>query len=224
MTAPAGPGYPASDDDELWKQEADELRHKGLDAMRASAAKWHDSIAVLLGVFSVVAFVKGPDTFADQSAPVAVCAAVAVILAAVLAAIATLLAAFAAQGKPTAFRMLTGPALRHRAAADIETVARQVRWSRILAIGAALLILTGVSITWFAGILDKPAKHPARVVVMARDGTVTCINSSGPSVPEQLAGHGGAVNFVVVADCPDGSVKTTTTVTTGASAPTVGPG
>src|SRR5262245_4283151 len=109
--APTPEQWGTAPDDARWEDEAIEEHHQGLAAIRASAARWGETIGALLGVFALVAFVKGPDTFTDITGSKAEAAALLVALAAAAAAAAVLLAALAAQGIATNVRLLDGWAL-----------------------------------------------------------------------------------------------------------------
>jgi hypothetical protein len=166
MLAPGEPTVPdtpeqwgIAPDDVRWEDEALEERHRGLAAIRASAAKWSESIGALLGVFAVVAFVKGPDTFTGVRGREAEAAALLVILAAALAGAAVLLAAIAAQGVAQDVSLLDGWAFRTLAAARIRTAAKQLAWSRVLAVTATMCVLLAVGVTWLAALEERREKQ-----------------------------------------------------------------
>jgi hypothetical protein len=146
-------------DDVRWEDEALEERHRGLAAVRASATKWSESIGALLGVFAVVAFVKGPDTFTDVHGWEAEAAALLVVLAAALAAAAVLLAAIAAQGAAQDVSILDGWALRTLTAERIKAAAKQLAWSRVLAVTATMCVLLAVGLTWLAALDERDEKQ-----------------------------------------------------------------
>jgi hypothetical protein len=197
-------GFPATDDDERWKQEADDLRHTGLNAIRESAGKWLESIAVILGVFSVVAFLKGPESLADLNDDVAYLLTCFVLAAALAAGVATWLAALASQGSPKVVRVLTGPELRKHVEGSYYRVARQLWWSRVLTVLAALLIAIGIGLAWFASISDTTAKT-VNVLFVADDGAVTCGPVRNGAVALGPAGHSAPVQtdtVFIVKTCP----------------------
>ena len=100
-------------DDVRWEEEAINVAHESLASVRTTAKSWGETITALLGVFSAVAFIKGPDAFTAIDGDGASVAALLIIFAAGLAAVAIALAAFAAQGVPRAVAPLDGWALSH---------------------------------------------------------------------------------------------------------------
>jgi hypothetical protein len=180
-SAPAVPDTPEqwgfAPDDARWEDEATEEHHKGLVTIRASATKWGESIGALLGVFALVAFVKGPESFTDVSGTEAEAAALLVVAAAALAAAAVLLAALAAQGIPENVRLLDGWALRTLTAARTRSAAKQLGWSRVLAVCAAMLVLFAVGMTWLAALRERDEAEPAAqraLLINAAGGEVVC--------------------------------------------------
>lgn len=166
-------GGPATEDDERWKQEAEDLRHHGLAAMREAAGKWLQSIALILGAFSVAAFIKGTDSLSDVDEGLAYTLTCLVLAAALATGAATALAALASQGSPKIFDVLTGPTLKAHVETSYHTVARQLLWSRLLTVLAALLIASGVALTWFNSIPGEQAST-VNILIVGEDGTITC--------------------------------------------------
>ena len=166
-------GSPATEDDERWKKEADDLRHNGLAAVREAAGNWLQTIALILGAFSAVAFVKGPESITDLDSTIARTVTVIVLTAALLVGSATWLAAVAAQGSPRVVSVLTGPKLRDHVEASYDGVTRLLWWSRMLTVVAALAIAAGTGLTWLAP--APQAKETTNLLVVSRDGTVACL-------------------------------------------------
>lgn len=196
-------GSPSTDDDERWKKEADDLRHSGLAAVRETAGKWLQTIALILGAFSVVAFVKGPQSLADLDDTTAHAVTVIVLAAALLVGTATWFAALAAQGSPKVVRVLTGPKLREHVEASYEGVTRLLWWSRLLTVIAALMVAAGTGLTWLTS--TPQAKETTNLLVVSQDGTVACLAVKDGTVAANAAQravlqHATAVQLVKT--CP----------------------
>lgn len=92
------------------RRRAEELRalDRGqLDRVRATAEKWRDGLAVLLGLVAAVSVVKGRESIQDIAEPARTAVGLLMLLALVCAAAGTVLAARAAFGLPRR-RWLTG--------------------------------------------------------------------------------------------------------------------
>lgn len=161
-------------DDRRWDDEAAEAQHQQLALVRAAAAAWGTAISSLLGVFALVAFVKGPTTFTDVKGSAASAAALLVLLAAVAAAVAVLLAALAAQGVPRDLAILDGWELRHQTAVRARTATVQLAWSRILGVLAALIVLAAVGLTWLTALHQSQAEKSQQLLLVTKDGVVHC--------------------------------------------------
>jgi hypothetical protein len=107
LVTPQPPDWGADPSDRAWEAEALGGR-TALTEIRQAAEKWSQSIAAILGVFTIVAFVKGPDSFEKISHRPALAAAVLVVMALVLAGGGILLGALAAQTTPRKKTRLTG--------------------------------------------------------------------------------------------------------------------
>ncbi|MFG1722658.1 hypothetical protein ACGFII_28930 [Micromonospora chalcea] len=166
-------GFPATDDDERWKLEADDLRHRGLATIREAAGRWLQTIALLLGIFSVVGFIKGPESLAKLDDGVAYALTVLVLAAAASAAAATWLAALASQGSPEMVGVLTGPKLRDLVTSTCQRVTLQLWWSRLLTVVAAVLVASGMGLAWLSSIADSD-RSTVSVLVVDGDGSVVC--------------------------------------------------
>ncbi len=200
-------------DDWRWENDAHELLHTGLEQVRKTATAWGATISVLLGIFSTVAFIKGPETFNDLSADwVAALAAALIVASALLAGAAVLLAALAAQGIPHWVKQLDGWALKSYYKDQARKARLELAWSRVLAVLAALGVIVGISFTWFETLgqsAPSPKPQPALVTI---GGTVKCgaltvapngdlLFAVGPSRPVPIAAL-DATRIVPVAGCP----------------------
>lgn len=213
---PAVPDTPeqwgVAPDDVRWEDEALEERHRGLPAIRTSAAKWSESISALLGVFAVVALVKGPDTFTDVRGREAEAAALLVVLAAALAAAAVLLAAIAAQGTSRDVSLLDGWAFRILTTARIKAAAKQLAWSRVLAIAATMCVMLAVGVTWLAALEERTGKQstgPSALVLRGPRSEIVCgtltVTSAGVRItPKRGRPHDVASpeTLTLVSRCP----------------------
>lgn len=171
MSGDIGPGG-VTEDDIRWEQEAIDAQHQSLSRVRATAAAWSSSIAALLGVFSIVAFIKGPSTVSSLSHTTATVVTILVLVAALLAAGATLTAAVAAQGTPRWLNRLDGQALRATNRDAAKKVVLQLWISRILALLAAICVLAGMSTAWLS--ISSQAQPSQRAIVVMRTGEVRC--------------------------------------------------
>jgi hypothetical protein len=153
----------ADPSDRGWEAEALGSR-TALTEIRQAAEKWSQSIAAILGVFTIVAFVKGPDSFANIHGAAAVAAASLMGTALVLAGAGIWLGALAAQATPWKQRRLTGWELKKFTTHQAWKAARYLKASRWLVLGAAVLVLAAVSVAWVATIPNDNAKN-ARAVV-----------------------------------------------------------
>lgn len=163
-----------SADDRRWDDEAEEAQHQQLALVRSAATSWGTAISSLLGVFALVAFVKGPTTFTDVKGSAASAAALLVLLAAVAAAVAVLLAALAAQGVPRKVAILDGWELRHQTAVRARAATVQLAWSRILGVLAALIVLAAVGLTWLTASEQSQAPNSQLLLLVTKDGVLHC--------------------------------------------------
>jgi hypothetical protein len=164
-------------DDWIWERDANQLLHTGLDQVRKAAEKWAATISVLLGLFSTVAFIKGPDTFSDLEADwAAALAASLIVLAVLLAGAAILLAALAAQGTPRWAKKLDGWTLKTYYREQARKARTELAWSRVLAVTAALSIVAGVSVTWFETLGTRGTKPTpsAQSAIITSGAVVRC--------------------------------------------------
>jgi hypothetical protein len=173
MIGGVGPGGITSDDLQ-WEREADELRHTGLKAARDAAAGWEKSIASVLGVFTVVAFIKGPEALKDLDDTVGVIVVVVVLSAAICAIVATVCAALASQGSVHKLQRLDGVALRDFNRDAAKKVGDLLWASRFMALLAAFLILVGMAVAWFSTVGGSSEASPAHVVLVSDKGTLSC--------------------------------------------------
>ena len=171
MNAGIGPGG-VTEDDLRWEKEAADAQHESLVKVRATAAAWSSSVAALLGIFTVVAFIKGPDAVSSLGEGASVAVTALVLTAALLAAAATITAAFAAQGTPRWLNRLDGPALRQTNRDAAKQVIDLLWISRILALLAAICVLAGMSTAWLSTL--GPTPSPVHVVVVTQGGGVSC--------------------------------------------------
>jgi hypothetical protein len=98
---PEPPGWAGSTAAMEWDEKAQDARDDfGLVSVRQVAKGWAASITALLGVFTAVAFIKGPSALTDVGGWEAVVAALLILMAAGVAMVAILLATLAEQGIP----------------------------------------------------------------------------------------------------------------------------
>ncbi len=173
-----GPVYDVPDEEDWrWEREAQDLRHTGLERVRAAAEKWAASTAALLGTFAAVSFVAGPGKLSDvNSAVLQRIVLICLVSAALMAAGATLSAGLAAQGNPRRVDSLDGPALRALTVERTKVAVSQLRTSRVLAVLAALTLIVGASAARLDVLADaEAASRPgALVLVTYRDQPAKC--------------------------------------------------
>lgn len=162
-----------------WQQRAEELEFETLPALRATADKWAATVGSLTGVLAITALVKGPSDITKVEGTVHALgvslswrAVIGVLLASAvaLATAAIVCAALAAQGSPEEFRF-SGAELRRRYLKASQTAAKQLSWSRRLAITAVPLLAVASGIVWFA----TPVSDPDNMVLVSRtNGAIVC--------------------------------------------------
>jgi hypothetical protein len=179
LARPGTPPKPASWGDDLddwrWETDANEMLHTGLDATRKTATAWAATISVLLGAFSTVAFIKGPETFDAIGSDWAAALAAALVLAsAVLAGIAIFLAALASQGTPRYASRLDGWTLKCFYRDQARKARLELAWSRALAVLAAIGVIAGVSVTWFDNLSAEPPAPKPQAAIVTVEASVLC--------------------------------------------------
>jgi hypothetical protein len=212
---------PVLPDDERWEEEAADARHKSLDNVRATAKSWTESIGLILGAFTAVAFLKGPEalkdiprggftlSFAGLTYEPAWAVIYCVLLAAVALLVALTLGALAAQGSPEWAAQLDGRRFAVASMNATKTSITLLLISRISTGVAAALILLGMGVAWSAEI-QKPAAASATNAIVNAGGRPVCgaLSTAGDgSLSVTLEGAvaaavdaGSAVT--IVDDCP----------------------
>jgi hypothetical protein len=194
---------PVLADDDRWKKEAVDARHTGLATVQSKAESWGKSIEAILGAFAIVAFIKGPEALGDlptgpkvtyflgvKGVPFvgdvgrlidpARSVVLLIFLASAMVIVAVALAAIASQGVPTWTRILGAQNLRDNAVAATKRAIRYLQFSRILTLGAALLVFAALAIAWTA-VLDNPDEPKAQeAIVSSADGTLCGALQAGP--------------------------------------------
>lgn len=184
-------------DDRQWEKEAFSESHQVLGGVASTAKSWGESIAVLLGLFGVVAFIKGPETVADLD-PLPGFVTVSLILAGIfLAALAVTLAALAAQGSPKVTRQLDGWSLKQWHKSRVRIAIKLIAWSRILACSAVLAVLAAMSVSWLASIEESDPSPSVSILLIDENGQIHCVNTE--STPPALS---RIVEAVPVDACP----------------------
>jgi hypothetical protein len=201
------PDFP-SEEDWRWEKEAEDLRHNSLTNVRGTAEKWAGSIAALLGVFSVVAFVQGPEKLADiQNGWIAIFVIILTVAGALLAAAAVYVAALAAQGSPEWVQMLGGQDLKDSIAAKTNTAIGQLVLSRRFAIAAALLVIAGSALAWIDVLLPSEQSTNGRPALVTANGDSRCVRViTDENGALRIAGSDNAITQVshitLVEACP----------------------
>lgn len=191
-------------DDLLWEAEATSLVHGALANIREAANKWSQSIAGLLGVFGIAAFLKGPDQLDDVPGSAAYVVGAVLLAAVISAGIATYLAALSAQGTPKFVVQMDGWTLKEWQRLTIRKSVRLFAWSRLLAIVAALLLIAGAVIGSLARLEARDDPHELRAIIIRDDGSVSCGQLQGSEPELELDGESlrSAVEIVLIDECP----------------------
>lgn len=198
---------------EYWRRQATTLRRTGLSQIRLTAEKWQATIAALLGVIGVVAFVEGPKTLDElERWPEQWILILGVALAAVLAFFAITLAALAAQGVPRHFQQLTAPELARINSAAAGRAASDLMWSRRLAIAAGAILIGGTLLAWGWGLAGDDDEKKTRAIIVTGDGAALCgtlsnqgseglalVDDAGATILNLAT---GVAQVEVVSDCP----------------------
>jgi hypothetical protein len=170
-------------DDSRWEAEATEQLHQSLPRLQEAAAKWSQSVTAVLGAFSLAAFLKGPESFAEVPAPWRLVVIGLVLLGALAAAAAVYTAALAAQGSPRWVQQLDGWQLKALHKQLGRHAGRLLNLSRALTAGAALLVLAAMAIAWLADALQPQTPARQSAVVVWRSGQVGCGQLTGGTTP-----------------------------------------
>jgi hypothetical protein len=181
---PAPPPRPS--DWDRWAKEAEDARHESLKNARASAEKWTGTISALLGLFSTVAIVSGPDAIKDLGSGVVRWVAVAAIaVSGVLAGISVVVGAYAAQGRLVKLGNLDWDALEDHTVAETDGVRSKLKVSRATAVAAAITLLA-------AGLVVA-ASSAADAGKTASGSSVVIVDGSGGLRCGRLLVDGGTV-------------------------------
>lgn len=184
-------------DDRRWEKEADDSVHKSLATIRAVAKSWGETVGVVLGVFSIAAFVKGPDAFTEVKGGEAETAALIILLAAVVAAAAVLFAALAAQDAPEQVANLDGWALRKLTHERAARAARRLAISRGLTLLAFLLVLASIGLIWLTALEERDVQN--------KDAQKAIVTFQGDS--PGVCGELQASNGVLTVKPPEGNAQ-----------------
>jgi hypothetical protein len=200
-----------------WEAKAEEFEFNALANIRKSAEKWAGAVASLLGIFSIVTLVKGPEditkaegSFRGWSYETWI--GLLLIGAVLLAAMATYMAAKAAYGFPVKIRA-TGDEIRREMESEAKKAASGLKWSTRLALGAVGLLTAAIAWTW----ASTPAEPtvPSKVLVTGPQGVVACgtlqpstgdellILQKGETAPQNVL-EGGATDIGIstITKCP----------------------
>jgi hypothetical protein len=162
---------PTSLDAVKWEQKSDELRFQTLDRVRSAAEKWAVSLGGVLALFGTVLVVKGRQDIALLVTEWQVAIGLLLLTALALAVAAALYAAYAAQGTPKDVVWPSGDKLRRYEHEQAKLAKRRLKCSRILTLGAVLVLAAAVGGTWFG--TPKPTAVP-KVLAVPQQGVAAC--------------------------------------------------
>jgi hypothetical protein len=204
-----------SPDARRWDKEADDLRHAGLKDLSDRATAWQGSIAALLGIASLAAFVKGPDALKDLPAtmtvpglewtlPVPEATFWLFVVAIGLIAVAYGFAVLASQGVPRWHSTLTGIQLQAAVQEDAPKRINYLLVSRLATIAAVVAVFAGTAIVWAAQIQSStPAKPQSYLAITG--AAVLCGPLAKDSAGNITVGGGqigDASHLIAVSSCP----------------------
>ena len=161
-----------------WERRIREHGFGYLASIRGSAEKWGASIGTLLGLFAVVALVKGPSDISEVEGTLwgwghRTWTITWVIVALAAAVFATAAAAYAAQGTPKKIRFV-GERLRKAERQGAKHAAWAMLGSRICALLAVAALATSVVWVWLTT-PDKPEPTVGvRVNLVGADDRFVC--------------------------------------------------
>lgn len=199
----------ATAEDRKWEDKAkelqNELQYETLARIQSTADKWAQSVAVIIGLFTLAAAVKGPQDISSL-APMTQKQIVALIIVTLFSALAALLAAaFAAQGIPRK-QWISGPALRRAYESGVDRSLSLLNTSRICMGVAVVTLLSALALTWLS------PKQPPQAMVIEKSGVALCgllqTNAKGELVLTTLQSGGSSlilvdvVSITPVTDCP----------------------
>jgi hypothetical protein len=204
-----------SPDQRRWDKEAEDLRHGGLKDLSDRATAWQGSIAALLGIASLAAFVKGPDALKDLPATMTVPGLEFVlpvpettfwlfVIAIGLIAVAYWFAVLSSQGVPKWHTTLTGIQLQAAVQKDAPKRIRHLRVSRLATIAAVVAVFAGTAIVWAAQIQNWTPPKPQSYLVITGAG-VFCgpLAKDGAGMVTVGGGQiGDASHVIAVSSCP----------------------
>lgn len=199
--AEAPPTWLDDPDDWRWQTEAEEAAHTNLATIRTTATSWAGSVSALLGIFGTVAVVKGPDAFKDIGTPTGWYVLGLLVGATALAGTAVIFAAIAAQGTPHRLDRADGWALKWFHGTRAYTSFRYLLISRLLCGLAAVAVFAGLIVTWVDGLTAGDAPTSQHALVIAQDGTASCIELKTDATGK-LVGVSGAAQVTPVDSCP----------------------
>lgn len=163
---------PASREDREWAARAHDLEFNALPKIQATAEKWAGTIGALTGVFSIAAFIKGPEDIGTYPVPAKILLGLFVAIALVAAFIAMYQAALAAQG--TIERVYNDPAsIREAYRLGVERAGDRLQFSRRCTIVAVAALAIATGITWYTPV-ERADAGDSTLLVVQRSGTVVC--------------------------------------------------
>jgi hypothetical protein len=169
-TSPSDAWY-ATEDAQVWDEKLRDVGDDfGLASVRGVATAWGASITALLGVFTGVAILKGPDSVTTIGGWQAQVAAWLILGAAAVALVAVLLCALAAQGVPRWRDDLDAWTYRDSVRRRAMRATTQLEWSRYLVVFVLLLVFIAMGITWLTAAASAREKAPQNAIVVTTTG------------------------------------------------------
>lgn len=163
-----------TEDAQVWDEKLRDAEEDfGLAGVKGAATAWGASITALLGVFTAVAILKGPESVTSVGGWQSVVAAWVILTSAAIALAAVLLCALAAQGVPVWRDDLNAWTYRNLVRHKARLATAQLEWSRYLIAIVLLLVFIAMGITWLAA-TSSPDTQKAQRAIVVMQGDIVC--------------------------------------------------
>lgn len=157
-----------------WDEAAMKAAVSQLDSIRSTAEKWAGTVTALLGIFSAVALVTGTTSLDDvPSETLKWLLVVAVSMAGLLACASIVTASKAAQGADP-FSQSGGWRYQSYIIENTRKARPWLKASRYTGLSAAALVFCIGLATLVTAVVPAPDTPGSSVVVVGRDGTLSC--------------------------------------------------
>ena len=199
-------GKVASRSDRLWEERLETYLGDQVNRLRTVAERWSTTVGALTALFSAVLLARGTADLNGLSANNRLAVEAMLVAALALLILSISAGALAAQGVPRK-SLTTGQVYRNWYVNEPGKITRWLRRSRILAGVAAALVLSAVSVVFFA---HRVSIEAPGVLLINQDGVVSChriektsasgkVVLTGPVTQKDLS---RARQLMLVSKCP----------------------